>query len=145
LIETAYARKDDNWLISSLFAMGRSSDERWKKQVIAQLRNPKEDVRSEAIHATGELEMGSARLPLLDMLEDEEDSELRREIIWALSEIGGEGVRSKIEELLDGETDDEDAGFLEEALDNLLFTEELNQFEMFDFESDDEDEDLEEE
>lgn len=136
LIEAAYARRDEQWLVSALHAMGRSGDDQWKKKVLAQFQNPDDEVRSEAFHAAGELELSLARLPLLDQLEDEEDLELRREIIWALSRIGGAGVRQKLEELLDGETDDEEAGFLEEALDNLLFTEDLNQFEMFDYDPD---------
>lgn len=122
--------------------MGRSSDERWKKQVLSQLRAPNEDIRSEAIHAAGELELASARPILLDLLEDEEDLELRRELTWALSKIGGEGVRERLEELLDAETDDEEAEFIEEALDNLFFTEDMSKFDML---SVDPDQDLHEE
>jgi HEAT repeat protein len=136
LIEAAYRRKDADWMVSALFAMGRSSDERWEKQILAQLRNQNDDIRAEAIRAAGGVELASARASLLDLLEDEEDLEMRREIVWSLSKIGGEGVRDKLEELLDSEPDDEEADFLEEALDNLLFTEDLNRFEMFDFDSD---------
>ena len=67
----------------------------------------------------------------LDMLEDEEDLELRRELIWALSKIGGEGVRDRLEELLDAETDDDEADFIEEAMDNLTFTEDMGNFDLF--------------
>ena len=132
LIEAAYHEKNPDWVVSALFAMGRSSDDRWKKQVLSQLRAPDEDIRSEAIHAAGELELASARPVLLDLLEDEEDLELRRELIWALSKIGGEGVRDRLEELLDAETDDEEAEFIEEALDNLFFTEDMAELDMFD-------------
>ncbi len=125
LIEAAYHEKDPDWVVSALFAMGRSSDERWKKQVLSKLHDPDEDVRSEAVHAAGELELPSARSILLDLLEDEEDLEMRREIIWALSKIGGEGVRDRLDELLDAEEDDEEADFIEEAMDNLTFTEDM--------------------
>ena len=103
LIEAAYHDKNPDWVVSALFAMGRSSDERWKKQVLSKLHAPDEDIRSEAIHAAGELELASARPILLDLLEDEEDLELRRELIWALSKIGGEGVRDRLEEILEAE------------------------------------------
>ncbi len=93
LIEAAYREKKPDWMVSALFAMGRSCNNRWRKQVLSQLRSPIEDIRSEAIHAAGELELESARPVLLDILEDEEDLEVRRELIWALSRIGGEGVR----------------------------------------------------
>jgi HEAT repeat protein len=132
LIEDAYHKKETDWVVSALFAMGRSSDEHWKKHVLSKLHDPDEEVRSEAVHAAGELELPSARPILVDLLEDEEDPELRREIIWALSKIGGEGVRERLEELLTAEEDDEEAGFIEEAMDNLTFTEDMGQLKLFD-------------
>jgi len=132
LIEAAYHDKNPDWVVSALFAMGRSCDDHWKKHVLSKLRSPDEDIRTEAIHAAGELELSSARAILLDHLEDEEDLEIRRELIWALSKIGGEGVRTRLEELLDAEIDEETASFIEEALDNLTFTEEMSQFNLFD-------------
>jgi HEAT repeat protein len=131
LIEAASREKDPDWIVSALFAMGRSCDDRWKKQVLSQLRAPNEDIRSEAIHAAGELELESARPVLLDLLEDEEDLELRRELIWALSRVGGEGVRAKLEELFEIE-EDEEADFIEEALDTLSFTEDMGNFSLLD-------------
>ena len=132
LIEAAYREKNPDWVASALFAMGRSSDDRWKKQVLSQLRSPNEDIRSEAIHAAGELELESARSVLLDLLADEEDLEVRREEIWALSRIGGEGVRAKLEELFEIEEDDAEADFIEEALDTLSFTEDMGGFSLID-------------
>ncbi len=140
LIEAAYHRKESDWIVSALFAMGRSNDNRWEKNVLSKLHHQDDDIRTEAIRAAGELGMTSARLPLLDLLADEEDLEMRREIIWALSKIGGEGVRSTLEELLEAESDDEEVNFLEEALENLLFTEDLNQFDLLDYELDEEEE-----
>ncbi len=132
LIEKAYYDKNPDWVVSALFAMGRSSDERWKKQVLSKLHAPDEDIRSEATHAAGELELASARPILLESLEDEEDLEIRREIIWALSKVGGEGVRDRLEQLLEIEEDDEEADFIEEAMDTLSFTEDMAQFDLFD-------------
>jgi HEAT repeat protein len=132
LIEAAYREKDPDWMVSALLAMGRSCDNRWRKQVLSQLRSPSEDIRSEAIHAAGELELQSARPVLLDILEDEDEREVRRELIWALSKIGGEGVRAKLEELQEIEEDDEEGDFIEEALDTLSFTEDMGNFSLFD-------------
>ena len=70
------------------------------------------------------------------MLEDEEDLELRRELIWALTKIGGEGVRNRLEESSEAEEDDEEADFIEEAMDNLSFTEDMAQFDLFDLDPD---------
>jgi HEAT repeat protein len=136
LIEAAYQQKVTDWKVSALCAMGRSSDTCWSKQVLSQLHAPDEEVRIEAVRAAGELELEPARGILLDLLADEEDIEARKELVWALSRIGGQGVRARLEEMLDAETDDEEAEFLEEALDNLTFTEDLAQFGMFDFEAD---------
>jgi HEAT repeat protein len=136
LIDAAYHDKNPDWVVSALFAMGRSGDERWKKQVLSKLHSPDEDIRSEAIHAAGELELASARPILFDLLADEEDLELRRELIWALSKIDGEGVRDRLEELLDAETDDAEADFIEQAMDNLTFTEDLARFDLIDLDSD---------
>jgi HEAT repeat protein len=133
LIESAYHKKDPDWVVSSLFAMGHSCDERWKKHVLTKLHAPDDEIRSEAIHAAGELELASARSVLLDLLEDEEDLELRRELIWALSKIGGEGVRARLEELLDVETDDDEVDFIEDAMDNLTFTDDMAQLDLFGF------------
>ncbi|MGZ6347860.1 MAG: hypothetical protein ACXWNC_09885, partial [Anaerolineales bacterium] len=60
------------------------------------------------------------------------DLEVRRELIWALSKIGGQGVRAKLEELLEIEEDDEEADFIEEAIDTLSFTEDMGNFSLID-------------
>ncbi len=130
LIEAAYKDKDTDWMVSALYAMGRSSDDRWKKDVLSQLHASDEDIRLEAIQAAGELEIGAARAALLDLLDDEEDPGLRRAVIWSLSKIGGEGVRDKLDELVEMEEDDEEAEFIEEAIENLSFTED-SQFSIF--------------
>jgi HEAT repeat protein len=132
LIEAAYHRKDPDWVVSALFAMGRSCDKHWEKHVLSRLHSQDDDIRSEAVHSAGELEIGSAREALFDLLADEEDVEIRRIIIWALSKIGGEGVRPRLEELLEIEPDEEEADFIDEALENLSFTEDLAKFDMLD-------------
>ncbi len=71
--------------------------------------------------------------------EDALDEDLRMAIIWSLSQIGGEDVRQKLEDLLSEAEDGEEMEFLQEALDNLFLTEGLSSFEMFDFDAQDED------
>ncbi|MDI6768941.1 MAG: HEAT repeat domain-containing protein [Anaerolineales bacterium] len=136
LIEAAYGEKEADWKVSALFAMGRSGDEGWGKHVLSNLRNQNEAIRMEAIHAAGELALASARPVLLDMLADEEDLETQHEIIWELTKIGGEEVRDRLELLLEMVEDDEEAEFIEEALENLAFTEEISGFDLFDSEED---------
>ena len=137
LIEAGYAEKDADWKTSALFAMGRSGDERWGKQVLSNLSNRTEAIRLEALRAAGELALASARPILLDMLADEEEMETRHEIIWVLTKIGGAEVNDRLVELLEmAEDDEEETEFLEEALENLAFTNEISEFDLFDFEAD---------
>ncbi len=140
LILSAYNNADPQWLCTALFAMGRSASEEYIPAVIEQLDHPDPEVQFEAVRAAGQLSAGDARETLLEMLQAGiEDDELRMAVIWSLSEIGGEQVREVLENLLDQTEDDEEADFLQEALDNLFLTEGLASFEMFDFEAQDED------
>lgn len=135
LIEKAYQSKDTSWVVSALFAMGRSMDsERWEKPVLENISSPDPEVSFEAVRAAGQMELHSARPLLLEMLEsyEELDTDLREAVIWSLSEIGGEGVRKKLEALSDELDDDEDIEFIDEALENLEFTEDFKLVGMFD-------------
>ncbi|MBL8110486.1 MAG: HEAT repeat domain-containing protein, partial [Anaerolineales bacterium] len=87
---------------------------------------------------TGQLSIKTAVPVLLKMAEEEEDDDVTGAIIWSLSQIGGEDARTFIENLLD-QTDDENEDqieFLEEALENLAFTDELDKFDLFNIETD---------
>jgi HEAT repeat protein len=116
--------------------MGVSSDNHWEKHILANLTHQNEDIRNEAVQAAGKIPLPSARLLLLDLLEDEEDEDILRAIIWSLTEIGGEGVRERLEELLATELDEEQEESLEEALENLDFTEGLSLLDLLDIDED---------
>lgn len=126
LIEKAYCIGTKDWIVTALFSMGRSLDPRWETRVLEQLQSEDEDILVDAVQAAGELELKSARQPLLDLLEKDIDNEdLHNAIYWSLSKIGGDTVRRILEEALDKAADDDETEFLEEALDNLAFTEDL--------------------
>jgi HEAT repeat protein len=138
LIESAFHREDPAWQASSLVAMGRSADDRWDEEVIRSLVHVNDRIRKAAVQAAGELSLQSARPILLKMLGEEEDDSVLSSVIWSLSQIGGEDVRTYLENLLDViEDDDEQIAFLEEALDNLAFTEDLDRFELMALDPDD--------
>lgn len=140
LIEKEFKSGKKDWLTSALFAMGRSADPRWEKQVLSMLTNTDEDVRYEAVRAAGELELKNAREILLNNIDEGiDDFDLRMATIWALSQIGGEGIRERIEDLLENCQEDEECNYLEEALDNLNFTDDFNLTNLFDFDVADED------
>jgi HEAT repeat protein len=139
LIESAFHREDPAWQASSLTAMGRSADERWDEEVTHSLVHVNDNVRKAAVQAAGELSLQPARPILLKMLSEEEDADILNAVIWSLSQIGGEDVRTFLENLLDAlEEDDEQVAFVEEALDNLSFTEDLERFDLLAFDPDDE-------
>lgn len=94
-------------------------------------------IRKAAIQAAGELGLQSARPLLLKLLGEEEDADIMSAVIWSLSQIGGEDVRTFLENILDQLEDDEQIAFLEEALDNLAFTEDLDRFDLMAFDPDD--------
>jgi HEAT repeat protein len=132
LIEKAFSSGETEWTATALIAMGRSIDERWVDDVISMLDSKFPILRTEAARAAGELEIGDAVPRLMELLDDSDEA-VRRATIWSLSQIGGEGVREAIEDLL-GETDDyEEVDLLENALDNLAFTEDLQLYSLFDF------------
>lgn len=136
LIESALAREDPGWQASALIAIGRSGDERWSEPVIRLLLSEDRQVRLEAVQAAGELMIPEARLPLLRMLDEEEDSQVLPAVVWSLSQIGGEDVRTYLENLLD-QTDDGDVlNFIEDALANLSFTEDLGHFDLLAMDTD---------
>jgi len=138
LIESAFHRADPAWQTSALIAMGRSADERWSDQVMRSLIHVDDRIRKAAVQSAGELSLASARPVLLKMLGEEEEPTILSAVIWSLSQIGGEDVRTYLESLMDQLEDDEQIAFLEEALDNLAFTEDLDRFDLLAFDPDDE-------
>ncbi len=135
VIESAYETGEEEWMASALMAMGRSLDKRWAPDVLVSLRSQLHPVRLLSVTAAGLLELPAARQPLLQMLEDPDQlpDPLRRAVIWSLTQIGGEDVGAALEYLLENTEDASEVEFLEEALDNLEFTEGFPTFDLMDF------------
>jgi HEAT repeat protein len=124
---------------SALLAVSRSFDPRYQEQVLVSLNHEDSQVRLLAVQAAGELELKTARLPLLTMLDEEDDDEVLEAVIWSLSQIGGEDVRDYLQALLDAAIDDDHIEFIEEALANLSFTEDMEGFDLMAYDPDDDD------
>lgn len=138
----AAAAQDDDWLESALFAMGRSADQIWEEHVLENLDHKTLPVQLQAIHAAGELSLGTARAPLMKLLAHSHlESDLKQEAIWALSQIGGEGVEELFERLMARTGDEDELRTLEEAMDTLNFTNDGTLYDLMDIDEDDEDED----
>jgi HEAT repeat protein len=129
LIQKAYQEKDARWLASALFAMGRSSDQQWESQISEMIDHHDEEVKVEAIRAAGELELINLRDTIIEKATDADEVwDVRMAAIWSLSQLGGEDARDTLEDLLEKAEDDEEADILEEALDNLTFTNDQHTF-----------------
>jgi HEAT repeat protein len=123
LIQNAYLSNDSGWVTSALCAMGRSADDSWAAQVDKLLNSPDPDVQFEAVRAAGELELTGSREKLLAALEyGIEDEEIRLAMIWSLSQIGGDEVKEKLDELLKNATDDDEVDWIDKAIDNMEFS-----------------------
>ncbi|HZW02903.1 MAG TPA: HEAT repeat domain-containing protein [Anaerolineaceae bacterium] len=134
LIQRAFNTDDPEWLASALFAMGRSADPVWQPEVMEMLDHPDSEVQIEAVRAAGDLELVAAREPLIEMVvEGIENSDVRAAVVWSLSQIGGQNVQETLEELLENTEDDEEAEIIEQAMDNLVFTDGFDRFGMLDF------------
>jgi HEAT repeat protein len=136
IIQSSFQREDPHWKVSALTAMGRSADDRWTDAVTRSLVSENDTIRRAAVQAAGDLSLQSTRPLLLRMLNEEEDSTVMNAVIWSLSQIGGEDVRTYLENILDQLEDEEQIAFMEEALDNLAFTEDLERFDLFSFDPD---------
>ena len=133
LIQQAMQRDDAQWTTSAIFAMGRSLDERWEKTVLEHIPHQDLSVQIEAIRAAGEMEIKDANELLFELLDDEElDNELLYHIYWALSKIGGKGVRDRLEQELENTENEDMMDVLDMALENLDFTEDSDDFDLFD-------------
>lgn len=140
LIRNAFLSNDTRWVTSALCAMGRSADDAWAPQVESMLTSPDPEVQFEAIRAAGELELSGAREQLLALLdEDIEDEEIRLALIWALSQIGGDEVKEKLDELLENAASEEEIEWIEKAMENLD-TSSTGNLDLLDFSPEDGDE-----
>jgi len=139
LIRNAFQSNDTSWVTSALCAMGRSADDTWGPQVESMLTSPDPEVMFEAIRAAGELELSASREQLLALLdEDIEDDEIRLALIWSLSQIGGDEVKEKLDQLLENAVSDEEVEWIEKAMENLDISSSAN-MDLLDFSPEDED------
>jgi hypothetical protein len=132
LIETAFQHSEYDWVVSAIFAMGRSCDKRWEAPVVKMLDHVLPAVRTVAARAAGEIEISDAKDRLIELLEDDND-EVRLAAVWSLSQIGGEGVQEALDLMLAETEDTEQAEFIESAIDNLIFNQSVQFYGIMDY------------
>jgi len=96
LIREAHTSPDEKMCISAVFAMGRSADIRWGRQVRQELSSSNPELRYESARACGELQLPEA-VPELEELADDADPEVQEAALWALGQIGGDRARKILE------------------------------------------------
>ncbi|MBI3160409.1 MAG: HEAT repeat domain-containing protein [Chloroflexi bacterium] len=136
LIEAAFTSGGEAGRASALLAMGRSADPRWKELVLKSLDHANNDIRRQAAFAAGALFLEDAA-PALHTLLADDDRDVRRAAAWALSEVGGEGAREALESLLALTEDEEEIEEIENAIDNLIFNQGVDDFGLMSLDPDD--------
>ena len=119
LIEDAYYAPEEELRVSSLVAMGRSADIRWRAPARAELQNPSALMRAAAAKTAGQLEDKAAVNDLADLLTDAE-LDVRLAAIGALGTIGGKTARELLEAVRLGDDPDE-VEAADDALEELMF------------------------
>ena len=132
IIDRAYNEGNLRMQASAVFAMGRSGDGYWANTVLQELESAEPEMRFEAAHAAGELQLAPA-VPTLIQYLGESDRELQEMAIWALGQIGGERAKQALGAIVSGR-DEALADAAEEALGELLLG--SSPLVMFDFDAD---------
>ena len=138
LITEAYASDELSMRVSAVFAMGRTGDSQWAATVTEELESSEPEMRFEAVRAAGELELTDSASQLVELTSDD-DQQVSEAAIWSLGQVGGEVARRALTELLEQAEDDETRDFIDEAIENLEFTNEIAEFSLLEFGPDDDD------
>ena len=132
LIDNAFTSPGHDKMASALIAMGRSMDPQWKKTILQMLNSKIPRLRAEAARAAGEIDIKESIPQLVELCSDSEEI-VRYAAIWGLSEIGGDQARHTLEQLFRETDDDQEADFIEGALDHIAFNDGMQPFSLFDF------------
>ncbi|HEY73936.1 MAG: hypothetical protein B6I35_11890 [Anaerolineaceae bacterium 4572_32.2] len=119
MIREAYGSPEEKVRVSAVFAMGRSADDCWARQVQQELGSPNPELRYEAARACGELQLNDT-VPELEELADGADPDIQEAALWALGQIGGERAQEILEHYCNVKDEALQAA-AEAALDELMF------------------------
>lgn len=119
IITRALSLEQVYWTESALMAIGRSMDNEWNQTVLDYLDHDNPIVLAQAVHAAGLLNLHRAKRKLFKMLSLDTDYEVRQEVIWALSQIGGDEVVERLEHFADMTDDEDEIDLIEDSLEYL--------------------------
>ena len=87
-IKKAYDSRDERFVISAVYAMGRTCDDSWLPVLYKEMSNADAEIRYEAANACGEIGTETSVPHLLEHIHDA-DIEVRMAVIQSLGKIGG--------------------------------------------------------
>jgi len=119
MILRALAMEQVFWTESALLAIGRSMDNSWDQTVIDYFDHENPIILAQAVHAAGLLGIHRARKLLFKMLNLHTDYDVRQEVIWALSQIGGEEVIERLEHFANLTDDEDEIELIEDSIEYL--------------------------
>ncbi len=131
LIEEAFAAVGESRIAAALCAMARSANEVWEENVLAHLHDGSPIIRLEAIRAAGDIGLSEGVQELIELLEDVDES-VRRASIWSLGQIGGMKASDVLNSLAETELEEDEQETLQDAIDNLVFTDGAHDIYSFD-------------
>lgn len=118
-IENAIFSDEPELQLSALAAMGRNADPRWIAYLLPELAEDDPAFRLEAVRSLGELEARAAVRPIIQMIAQETNAQVRLAALAALGQIGGEEARRALKAA--SEWDDEaTVAVAEEALTEIM-------------------------
>ena len=113
-------------------AIGRSANDIWEGVILEKISDPDTDIQIEAIKTSGELEIESAKDHLIKCLSNSlPEEEIHMQAIWALSKIGGKHIQELFETMVEESKDEEEIELLEMAIDNLVLSNGMPSFNLF--------------
>lgn len=119
MILRALALEQVYWTESALLAIGRSMDNSWDQTVIDYFDHENPIILAQAVHAAGLLGIHRARKLLFKMLNLHTDYDVRQEVIWALSQIGGDEVIERLEHFANVTDDEDEIELIEDSIEYL--------------------------
>lgn len=119
IILRALATEQVYWIESALLAIGRTMDNNWDQTILDYFDHENPIILAQAVHAAGLLGIHRARKLLFKMLNLHTDYDVRQEVIWALSQIGGNEVIERLEHFANVTDDEDEIELIEDSIEYL--------------------------
>ena len=119
MILRALAMEQVYWTESALLAIGRTMNHEWDSTVLEYFSDENPIILAQAVHAAGLLGIYNARRPLFRLLNLDTDYDVRQEVIWALSQIGGDEVIERLEHFANITDDEDEIELIEDSIEYL--------------------------